>query len=296
MEKIKQNIIKIFSPPTSLLLCMIIFCTVSLIFIFSQNKEDPVFSCIIYSISAYSLTSICFKIPKIYRFLYNLAQSNPLSQKYITDYLFRFQVSLYLSFGVNLVYATFKLIVGLFFSSHWWVSIAAYYMVLAVARLLLVRYVHSHTHNRNLKDEFIRYRMCGFMLFIINIAFMGIVMQMIWQDKGYHYPGFLIYFVAAYTFYCITISIFNLIRYRKLENPVLTAAKAISLVNALSSLIALETALFSQFGKNAQFKELMIETTGFIVCIFIFILAFFMVLKGNIMLKKLNKADKKVNL
>lgn len=138
--------------------------------------------------------------------------------------------------------------------------------------------------------------MCGFMLFIINIAFMGIVMQMIWQDKGYHYPGFLIYFVAAYTFYCITISIFNLIRYRKLENPVLTAAKAISLVNALSSLIALETALFSQFGKNAQFKELMIETTGFIVCIFIFILAFFMVLKGNIMLKKLNKADKKVNL
>jgi len=87
---------------------------------------------------------------------------------------------------------------------------------------------------------------------------------MLYQNKGFAYPGFLIYAAAAYTFYITIQAIVNLIRYRKYHSPVMTMTKIISLSAALVSMLALETAMFAQFGQRmaVENQQLMIILTG----------------------------------
>lgn len=89
-------------------------------------------------------------------------------------------------------------------------------------------------------------------MFLLNIAVTGFVIQMIWQNKSYTYPGFLIYASAAYTFFCITTAVINMVKYRKMEKPVLSAAKMLSFACALIAMLALQTAMLAQFGSGQK--------------------------------------------
>ena len=49
-------------------------------------------------------------------------------------------------------------------------------------------------------------------MLILNLSLTGIVFMMVWQNKAYSYPGTLI-FAAAYTFYTVTISLIDIVKY-----------------------------------------------------------------------------------
>ena len=83
-----------------------------------------------------------------------------------------------------------------------------------------------------------------------------------------HPPGWALLltptvFSAIYTFYAMGISIANLIKYRKLGSPVLSAAKVLNPVSAMMSVLGLQTAMIAQFSANGDdFRQTMNAVVG----------------------------------
>lgn len=106
------------------------------------------------------------------------------------------------------------------------------------------------------------------------------------KRKGFR----LIYVFAAYSFYCIGMAIRNMAKHRKLETPVLAAAKMLSFACALMSILATQTAMLTQFGDgNTAFARIMNAATGSVVCLLIFGLALWMVRRANKEIRKMGE-------
>ena len=45
------------------------------------------------------------------------------------------------------------------------------------------------------------YRLCGLMMFGLKAAMSGMVVQIVWQNHSYEYPGIMIYLFVLYAFY-----------------------------------------------------------------------------------------------
>lgn len=213
-------------------------------------------------------------------------RSTAVGEKYLTDVRFRAGVSLYQGFFINLLYIVMKLVSDILYRSTWFIALAVYYILLAVMRFLLVRRL-------NVKDEVSelrRYRLCGVMLLFMNQALAGIVIFMVHQNQGFDYPGLLIYVMALYAFYAVILAIINVVKTRRHNSPILSAAKAINLVAAMVSILSLETAMLVQFGGNddPMFRKAMTAATGGGVCTIVIGMAIYMIWQANKNLKKLD--------
>lgn len=112
---------------------------------------------------------------------------------------------------------------------------------------------------------------------------------MVQHNRGFNYPGLLIYAMAAYSFYSIITAVINLVKFRKHGSPLLSAAKVINLVAAMVSILSLETAMLAQFGSDddMEFRRLMTGLTGGGVCLTVIAVASFMLWKSARQLKRL---------
>ena len=155
----------------------------------------------------------------------------------MTDTSFKVRVSLYLSLGINLMYSAFKLAAGIYYSSFWWGAVAVYYIVLSMIRFLLLRYMRNMSSEQDVISEYRRYRLCGMMMVLLNLSLTGIIIQMVRDHKAYSYSEIMILAAATYTFYTVTVSIIDMIKFRKYKSPVLSASKAIRFASALVALL-----------------------------------------------------------
>ena len=138
-------------------------------------------------------------------------------------------------------------------------------------------------------EDIRRYRLCGIMLLLMNQALMGIVIYMVRNNRGFDYPGLLIYAMATYSFYAVITAVINLVKFRKYESPVLSAAKAINLVAAMVSILSLETAMLAQFGGDdaPEFRQIMTACVGGGVCVIVIGMAAFMIWRSGKLMEKL---------
>ena len=182
----------------------------------------------------------------------------------MTDQAFRTKVSLYIALGINLLYVVLQGAQWYLFQSWWFVVMAVYYAILSVMRFLLLRYVRANRIGSSIQSEWKRSRVCACILMLVNLCLSGAVLMILYENKGYDYPGVLIYVMALYSFYSTINAIVQIIRYRKLGSPVMSTAKVIALSAALVSMLNLETAMFSQFGADmaVESQRLMIILTG----------------------------------
>jgi len=215
-----------------------------------------------------------------------LVYGNKYGNLYMKDISFRVKTSLFSSLFMNLLYAATKLIAGIYYASFWYGADAIYYIVLSAARVLLMRHMQKGEHD--LKKEYQVYRLCGVLLFALNASLIGVVYQIVNQNMGYIYPGLLIYAVATFAFAYITVAIANVVKYRKLNSPVISAVKSLSLAKALVAMFALQSAMFASFGGDSEILERVMNVVfGGLVCVSIFAMAVMMVVDANDKLKKI---------
>ena len=164
----------------------------------------------------------------------------------------------------------------------WFVILAGYYMILAVMRFLLVRYVRKNGIGKNRLGELKSARLCSYILLTVNFALSSAVLMILYQNRGFEYHGILIYIMAVYTFYSTTHAIVDLVKYRKYNSPVMTTTKVIALSAALVSMLSLETAMFSQFGQDMapEHKWLMIALTGAGVSIIVVTMSIYIIVRS----------------
>ena len=198
-------------------------------------------------------------------------------------------MSLRFGFATNLLYVILKLAAGIYYRSAWFLALAAYYSLLTGMRFsLLHRERRSDILSRT--QELWGYRLCGLMLFPMDLALTAIVILMARYQQGYDYRGSLIYAMAAYAFCAVISATISLVRLRKRKNALLSASMAVKLTAAMVSILALETAMLDRFGDSdsSDFRTAAIEATVGGVCIFVLCMAVFMIRYGTRELKKYN--------
>ena len=310
MKKFKDIVFKLLFPPVWIIILssLIGFPAVIIALIF-LSKTNPI--CYVsYILSAYALTVLCANFPRAGRRCKELIHGNEVriivkfrsfmnrhkyTSMYLNDREFRAKVSLYSGFASNMFYAVFKCATGAIFRSAWLWAIGIYYVMLSVIRFTLLRNVRitdkkEHTLERKV-HEYKSARSCGIMMLALNIAMTGMTVQMIWRNRGYEYKGYMIYISAMYAFYCFINATVNVVKFAKINNPILSSAKILSLAGALMSMFALQTSMFSAFDTSgAEYQRLMNTITGGVVCTMVLCMAVFMIVWSNRNLKSLERS------
>ena len=182
-----------------------------------------------------------------------------------------------------------KFVMSLYYRSNWFVVLLLYYLILTLMRFLLLWGSHVSNIGSDLAKEYRQYRRVGAVLLLMNFALTGIVLLYVRQNQSFRYAGTLIFAMAAYAFYSVIMAIRAMIVYRRHGSPVLSAAKVIGFAAALITMLALETAMLSQFdaGDDATFRHTMVAATGGVICIVFITTAVYMMLHATRELKRL---------
>ncbi|MCM1530279.1 MAG: hypothetical protein NC093_09835 [Alistipes sp.] len=309
MKKFKEILLKILFPPVWVIVLSTVIgfpaMIISLVFL---NKNNPI-SYISYILSAYALTVLCANFPRAVKRCKEVIHGDKLkiivnfrnfmnrykyTSMYLNDREFRAKISLYMGLGINLFYAVFKCSTGVIFRSAWLWAIGIYYVILSAIRFTLLKNVRltdkkEHSVKRKI-HEYKSSRMCGIMMFVLNIAMTGMTVQMIWKNRGYEYKGYIIYISALYAFYSLISAVVNVVKSTKTTNPIFSSAKIIILAGALMSMFTLQTAMFSAFGGGIEYQRMMNTITGTVVSIIVLGMAVFLIIWSNKNLKSLKRS------
>ena len=255
MEKALSALRRLLRPSRALAAMLSVVSAACLMLIFVKGWEDTLFAYMVYPLSAYCAGFVVYAAANTFQRSKHRLYENRHYHRYAIDLHFKAEVSLYFSLAVTFFFSVFKAAAGIYYHSPWLGSIAAYYILLAVMRYLLLRRIRCGKTGGSC-------RACGVLLLVLTLALGSISFYTIYRGNTVQYPGFMIYAAAAYTFYSLTMAVYNLFRYRKLRIGVYTVSKILALASSLVSLFFLQTAMFAVFGDGASWERLMNLLTG----------------------------------
>ncbi len=252
-----------------------------LIYVFSNHLEETFVAYISYVLSFYALVIFCIWFYKTCKFGHESIKKSKVYNLYQENFLVVTKTSMYFSFVFNLIYGIFKLVVGIYYKSIWFITFSIYYLLLCFIKVSLAKNIN------NAEKEYKKLKHTGIILLFLNLILVGIIVLIIKHDQIINYNGVLIYLVALYDFYLIISATINVIKYRKKHSPILTSSKCINLTVAMISMISLEVAMVYQFGDNdSNFKMITTSIMGFAICLINSFMAIYMIIKANNKLRK----------
>lgn len=252
-----------------------------LIYVFSNHLEETPLAYISYILSSYALIIFCIWFYNVCKFSNESIKKSNIYHLYQKNYLIVAKVSIYASLIFNLIYGVFKLGIGIYYRSWWFIIFAIYYLLLCFMKLYIVKNIN------NREKEYKKIKYTGIMLLLLNLILAGIIILIIKQNQIINYNGFLIYLVALYDFYLIISATINVIKYRKKHSPIIASGKCINLTVAMISMVSLEVAMVYRFGDNdSGFKLIMTGSMGFAVCFINSFMAIYMIIRANNNLNK----------
>ena len=141
-----------------------------------------------------------------------------------------------------------------------------------------------------MREELIRYRLCGWIFLAMNIALSLIVFFMVYWNRTFRHHEITTIALAAYTFTAFTVAIINMVKYRKYNSPVYSASKAISFASACVSMLTLEATMLTTFGDgtmDAITRKILLGCTGGVISVFVVVMAIYMIRQSSKKLKEL---------
>lgn len=288
----------ILFPPTAIMLILIPIATVFLVCALVFMGQSSIPAILSYVLAFYTLMVWCIQLPRLIPMFRKFQEENKYARRFLEDRELRMQISLYGTLYFNTAYALLQLGLGFWHHTFWYYTLAGYYICLAIMRFFLARYISRRKPGENQKEELIRYRNCGIVLLLMNLTLSVMVFFMVYWNRTFRHHEITAIALATYTFTAFTLAVINLIKYRKLKSPVYAAAKVVSLASACVSMLTLEAAMLTAFGKETMddlTRKLFLGLTGFAVCAFIILMALGMIYNGNERLRRI-KNGKQRNL
>jgi len=275
-------------PPVLLMILLVPIATVLLVgsMVFIGTKS--VIAYFSYVLAAYTLTVWCFKIPHLIRFFKDFKNGNKYLRKWQDDARLRVNISLYGTLAWNALYGIFQVWLGFYHHTVWFCSLGAYYICLGAMRFFLVRHSGKYASGERMRAELVRYRACGWILLIMNLALALIVFFMIYWNRTFRHHMITAITMAAYTFTALATAIVNLLKYRKYNSPVFWASTAISLAAACVSMLMLTSTMLTTFNNgsmDAFTQKMLLGCVGFAVSGVVVVMALYMIVQGTKKLK-----------
>ena len=173
MKDWKQIGKRLLFPGRAVLLAGVPLAAALLAYAFVVEGGEGIVSYGAFAFSAYMTVVVCACLPRLIRETIALAHRIPWLHRYLTDAPFRMHVSLYLSLGINMLYAVMKLLMGAYYRSVWFGTLGVYYALLTALPFMLLGQVRRSVPGRALVSELKRFRLCGAVLIPMTIALTG---------------------------------------------------------------------------------------------------------------------------
>lgn len=241
-----------------------------------------------YILAFYTLLIWCLKIPDVIAFFKAFKQENKYARRWREDARLRVNVSLYGSFAWNALYGVFQLWLGFYHHTFWFYSLGAYYICLAVMRFFLVRHTRRYAPGERMRSELKKYRACGWVFLGMNLALALIVFFMVYWNRTFEHHMITAIAMAAYTFTAMTAAVVSVVKYRKYNSPVFSAAKAIGFAAACVSMLTLTSTMLTTFHDgtmDALTQKMLLGGVGFAVSGVIVFMAVYMIVQSTKKLK-----------
>ncbi len=264
MKNWKKWIRRILYPHGAVLLLLTAASAVLLTAAFAVFGGEGAFSYASFALSAYTLTALYFRFPDLVRLFRYTKGNNPYISRYFADPRLRVHISLACTLVLNLAYTVIQLILGIYHHTSWYYAMAGYYFLLGSIRFFLLRYLYRHKIAEDTLMQWRMYRLCAILLTVMNLSLTAIIFYIAIQGRQFRHHHITTIAMAAYTFTAFTLAIINVVRYRKYRSPVFSAAKVVSFVSAMVSMLTLESAMLTAFanGQPDPFLQYLPLITG----------------------------------
>lgn len=289
----KKLVKALLFPPIALMLVLLPIATLLLVWAMLVAGTESPLAIASYVLAAYTLTVWCCRTPSLIAFFRQVKRENKYVMRWLGDDSLRMNVSLHGAFAWNVIYAIFQICLGIYHRTFWFGSIGCYYLCLAAMRYFLARYTRRHRAGEAMREELVRYRACGWVFLLMNLALLLIVFFMLYWNRTFHHHEITVIAMAAYTFTAFVLAVINIVKYRKYQSPVYSATKAISLAAACVSMLTLESTMLTTWGEGESplFRRIMLAATGGAVLLFVLAMAIGMILRGGRGLRALKTAE-----
>ena len=210
---------------------------------------------------------------------------------YKDDPWLRAATSTKMSAVINLFFVFYQAYNAYRRQSLWFASLSVYYAWLTFMRVNIVTYMQTMAADG--REELRRYRTTGvYLLFLTTVIMvLGIVSNRLGYRPTYATHMFVV--VALFCVYNVSNAIINYIKWRKLEDPLISASKALSIACALVSVYSLQTAAIGLFAATSASHILGFLNYATPVVIFLIIasISLFIILRVNWVLKAIGSDD-----
>lgn len=179
----------------------------------------------------------------------------------------------FISLVLNGIYAIFNAYLGLFENSYWFITVGAYYLILAVMRFGIVLSEKKNTSDNNeINIGFIR-AFTGVMLLLMGLILSASIYLSIFHDVTKGQNEIFVITMATYSFTKITLAIINFVKRKKLSSPVLSLIRNIGLADAAVSIFSLQKTMLVSFPGMAENEiDIMNGCTGTAVWILVMLI------------------------
>ncbi|MGN0807704.1 MAG: hypothetical protein ACI4MN_04570 [Candidatus Coproplasma sp.] len=238
----------------------------------------------------YFIYIVIVTAPKIKSAIIAGLKKRNFTNKLMNQYGFRTVVFAIGSFSLSCAYVVFNGVLAIIYRSIWYGSLTAYYLLLAVMRgVVLHLYGGKNQPDRGSINYQVKalkiFRLCGIGLTVLPIALSMAILHMVLGTNSFEHYGYTIYVAALYAFYKIIMAIYNAVKAKKYDDAVVSTLRSINLADAFVSILALQTAMFKQFGGDAAMQGAMNMATGTAVCVLTAALGIYMIVIASIKLK-----------
>ena len=151
----------------------------------------------------------------------------------------------YTSFACNFVYALGNSAVGFFTHSWWFVTVGAYYTVLALTRFSVLQ-VKRKARGNHVAERLAR-RLTGILLIVLSFCIVGVNILSALKDRGTAFHEILMIAIATYTFTKITVAIIGMVQAKYSASPVLKTLRNIALADACVSIFTMQRSMLVSF-------------------------------------------------
>ena len=182
----------------------------------------------------------------------------------------------YTSLAFNVAYALGNCIIGFLAHSWWFITVGAYYTVLAITRFSVLQVRRKASGNYD--AELFARRITGTLLVVLSFCIVGVNIMSAIKDRGTAFHEIVMITIATYTFTKITISIIGMVKAKRSASPVLKTIRNISLADACVSIYTMQRSMLVSFpGMEAAEILLLNIFTGTVVWIVVLLLGIYLI-------------------
>ena len=247
---------------------------------------------------SYSIYGIVRIYPATKEHILKWAEKHPRINRMFNEYGFTTLVATTSSILVTLAFAVYNGSIAIVIRSIWFGALAAYYIVLIMLRSSILIYYgirkravgNGQSETQTLICDGKLYRTCGILLFLLPLCLSFAILQMVRAGDSFEHKGITIYVYAIYAFFKIITAIYSFIKERRNNSMIIMATKNIKLADAMVSILALQTAMFREFGGIGDISTVIMNAiTGAVVCALTVALGVSMIVRANLRIKKLKQ-------